>query len=322
MSTLRRLSFVAGCFLFGIAACSGDKKPTPTPAGPGEEELVVKGAAVVLAVGDIAVCGANGDEATGKLADSLLRADSAQGSQTIIVTLGDNAYPSGDEGVNNYFSRCFKPSWGEARIMNAIYPSPGNHDFDSGTGAPYFDFFGARAGPRGRGYYSFDLNGWHLISLNSELYYWVGGPEERKAQEDWLRADLKAHPTACTLVYFHRPYFSSGVYGTNTTLRTLWQILYDGGVDLVLNGHEHDYERFLPQTAIGVADSVRGMEEIISGTGGGTLRGFGSRFAPNSATRIQGRFGILKVALGEGEYAHAFIDTDGRVWDARGRKCR
>ena len=305
-----------------LTGCSRDEKPTPTPAGPSEQELILQGAAVVLAVGDIAVCGTSGDEATGKLADSLLSADSAQGPQTIIITLGDNAYPSGDQGVNNYFARCFKPSWGDARIMNAIHPSPGNHDYDSGSGVPYFDFFGARAGPRGRGYYSFDFNGWHLISLNSELYWDAGNAEQVKAQEDWLRTDLRQHPTACALAYFHRPYFSSGVYGTNPSVKALWEILFNGGVDLVLNGHEHDYERFLPQTATGVADSVKGMEEIITGTGGGALRGFGSRFAPNSAAHIQGRFGILKLALGDGEYRRAFIDTDGRVWDAGGRRCR
>jgi hypothetical protein len=308
--------------LVALHACSREKEATPTPSGPQQQELTLQGAPVVLAVGDIAVCGTSGDEATGKLADSLLRAASGAGAETIIVTMGDNAYPSGDQGVTNYFSRCFKPSWGDAAIMSAIRPSPGNHDYDSGSGLPYFDFFGARAGPSGKGYYSFDLNGWHLISLNSELYFGAGDAGAQKAQEDWLRADLKQHPTACALAYFHRPYFSSGVYGTTPEVNRLWQILYDGGVDLVLNGHEHDYERFLPQTSTGVADSVKGMEEIIAGTGGGTLRSFGDQLARNSAAHIQGRFGLLKLMLGNGEYTRAFIDTDGRVWDAGSRRCR
>lgn len=206
--------------------------------------------------------------------------------------------------------------------MNAIRPSPGNHDYDSGSGAPYFDFFGGRAGPRGKGYYSFELNGWHLVSLNSELYFDAGDPDKARAQEDWLRADLRRHQTGCSLAYFHRPYYSSGVYGTNPKLKPLWDILYSGGVDLVLNGHEHDYERFLPQTEAGVADSVKGMEEIIAGTGGGSLRAFREPFARNSAAQIQGRFGVLKLTLGDGEYRRAFIDTDGRVWDVGGRRCR
>ena len=311
---------MASAMAIALTACKG-KEASPTPEGASQQELVLKGAPVVIAVGDIAVCGANGDESTGKLADSLVRSDSAQGVQTIIVTMGDNAYPSGDQGVNNYFQRCFKPSWGDARIMNIIRPSPGNHDYDSGSGAPYFDFFGSRAGPRDKGYYSFDVNRWHLISLNSELYFDAGNSSQAKAQEDWLRADLQSHPTQCALAYFHRPYFSSGAYGTTRELKTIWQILYDGGVDLVLNGHEHDYERFLPQTANGVADAAKGMEEIVAGTGGGTLRTF-DRPAANSEARIQGRFGVLKVWLGDGEYTRAFVTADGRTWDVGGRRCR
>ncbi|HET9634711.1 MAG TPA: metallophosphoesterase [Gemmatimonadaceae bacterium] len=311
---------IVSAMVIALAACKG-KEASPTPEGASQREIVLKGAPVLIAVGDIAVCGTSGDESTGKLADSLVSSDSAQGVQTLIVTLGDNAYPSGDQGVNNYFQRCFKPSWGDARLMNIIHPSPGNHDYDSGSGAPYFDFFGLRAGPRDRGYYSFDVNGWHLISLNSELYFDAGDPDKARAQEDWLRADLRAHLTQCAIAYFHRPYFSSGAYGTTRELKTIWQILYDGGVDLVLNGHEHDYERFLPQTATGVADATKGMEEIVAGTGGGTLRTF-DRPAANSAARIQGRFGVLKVWLGNGEYARAFVTADGTVWDVGGRHCR
>ncbi len=306
--------------VIALAACKG-KEASPTPEGAAQREIPLQGAPVLLAVGDIAVCGTSGDEATGRLADSLVRYDSAQQTQTLIITLGDNAYPSGDQGVNQDFQRCFVPSWGSARIMSIIHPSPGNHDYDSGSGAPYFDFFGSRAGPAGKGYYSFDVNGWHLISLNSELYFEAGDKSQAKAQEDWLRADLNAHGTPCALAYFHRPYFSSGTYGTTQKLKTIWQILYDGGVDLVLNGHEHDYERFLPQNATGVADSANGMEEIVAGTGGGSLRTF-DRPAANSAARIQGRFGILKVWLGDREYRRAFVTADGKVWDVGGRKCR
>jgi hypothetical protein len=303
-------------------ACSREEKPTPTTERPAEHELVLQGAPVAIAVGDIAVCGTSGDEATGKLVDSLLSADSAQGIQTVIVTLGDNAYPSGNQGINNYYSRCFKPSWGDPRIMNVIYPSPGNHDYDSRGGASYFNFFGSRAGPSDKGYYSFDVNGWHLISLNSELYFGAGDADQIKAQENWLRTDLRQHPTKCALAYFHRAYFSSGLYGNNWSLRTLWEILYEGGVDLVLNGHDHDYERFLPQTGRGTVDWKNGMEQIVAGTGGGTLRAFRTPLAPNSAAHVQGRFGVLKLMLGDGEYRRAFITTDGRVWDAGGRNCR
>jgi hypothetical protein len=123
------------------------------------------------------------------------------------------------------------------------------------------------------------------------------------------------------MAYFHRPYFSSGVYGTIKQMRHLWEILYASKADLVLNGHEHDYERFLPQDPNGRADSTSGLEEIVVGTGGGELRGLNDSPAPNSEYRIQGRFGVLKLSLGDSSYTHAFIDAQGRVWDPGQRKC-
>ena len=301
-------------------ACSRDEKPSPTPEGPPEQELALAGA-VLIGSGDIGVCDAGGDEATGAVVDSLLLADSARNVETVVATFGDNAYPSGSRGVVDYFRRCFSPSWGRPRIMRVIRPAPGNHDYDSGSADPYYAYFGSRAGPPGKGYYSYDAGGWHILSLNSELYFAAADPDRARAQEDWVREDLTRHKTVCALAYFHRPYFSSGTYGTVPRMKTLWTLLYEGGVDLVLNGHEHDYERFLPQTPDGVVDSVRGTQQIVVGTGGAASRGFRSPLAKNSAARIQGRLGVIKVTLGDGEYRNAFIDTDGRVWDAGGRKC-
>jgi hypothetical protein len=161
-----------------------------------------------------------------------------------------------------------------------------------------------------------------LVSLNSELYFGPGADQAAAtAQENWLRQDLASHSVPCTLAYFHRPLFSSGTYGATGQMRTLWQILYDGGADLILNGHEHHYERFLPQTPSGARDPARGIEEIITGTGGAELRGVRKPFAANSVTQIHGHFGVLKVMLGSGEYSSAFIDTDGRVWDPAEGKC-
>ena len=205
--------------------------------------------------------------------------------------------------------------------MNVIHTAPGNHDYDSGSGDPYFAYFGDRAGPAGKGYYSYDVGGWHIISLNSELYFENDDPAKIKAQEDWLERDLQQHKTQCALAYFHRPLFSSGVYGATAQLRRIWDLLFGDGVDLVLNGHEHAYERFLPQTPDGTRDSVRGVVEIISGTGGGDLRRFRYPLARNSAAQIQGHFGVLKVSLGDGEYAHSFIDTSGMIWDTGRGRC-
>jgi hypothetical protein len=303
-----------------ILNCSRDDAPTRRPSQTARE-IDLPAAAVFIGAGDIAVCGTNGDEGTARIVDSVLAAAAANHSKAAVFTLGDNAYPSGAGGVVKDFPRCFSPSWGSTRIMNVIHPAPGNHDYDSGSGAPYFEYFGNRAGPAGKGYYSYDLGGWHLISLNSELVFGRSNPSDAKAQENWLRKDLADHHALCTLAYFHRPLFSSGVGSETQQVRGLWQILYDGGVDLVLNGHHHHYERFLPQTPTGVADATKGIEEIIAGTGGGALRGVKNSPARNSATEIHGHFGVLKLMLGSGEYSHAFIDTGGRVWDPARGKC-
>ena len=302
-----------------LTACRGDDRPTPPPGSPLAEESVSTGS-VVIAVGDIAVCGSNGDEATAALTDSLLVADSAESRETLVLTLGDNAYPSGQGGADRVFSRCFSPSWGNPRIMRVIRPAPGNHDYETGSADPYFRFFGDKAGPAGKGYYSYDFAGWHIISLNSELVRGRNSSEERQ-QEDWLRRDLRAHPALCTLAYFHKPRFTSGPHGSNPRFQSLWQILYLEGADLVLNGHDHDYERFGPQTPTGLPDPARGIVEIVAGTGGGSLTGARQPLERNSVAHINGRFGVLKLMLGAGEFAHAFIDTDGRVWDPGILKC-
>ena len=307
--------------LLSAIACSREEKPSPTREGPPQQEVVLKGAPILIGAGDIAVCGTPGDEATAALVDSLLLAESALGVPTIVATFGDNAYPSGQQGLTNDFPRCFSPTWGRRSIMKVLHTSPGNHDYDSGSGDPYFAYFGDRAGPPGKGYYSYDLGGWHIISLNSELYFENPDPDLAKAQEDWLRKDLQQHRTTCALAYFHRPLFSSGTNGGTTMVQNLWEILYAEGVDLVLNGHDHDYERFLPQRPDGTPDSVKGIEQIITGTGGGELRRFRYPLARNSVAQIQGRFGVLKVMLGNGQYRHSFIDTDGRVWDEGGGRC-
>jgi hypothetical protein len=307
--------------VFSALACSNDKEPTPPPSGPAPHELSIAGAPVLIGAGDIAVCDKNGDEGTARIVDSVIVADSVAGLKTVVATFGDNAYPSGHGGVKDDFPRCFSPSWGNKRIMSLIRPAPGNHDYDSGSGDPYFAYFGDRAGPAGRGYFSYDVGAWHIISLNSEVYFEHFERADADAQEDWLQKDLANHKTLCTMAYYHRPYFSSGVYGTNKTMRKLWQILYDGKVDLVLNGHEHDYERFLPQNATGQPDPTGGTEEIVVGTGGGNLREIRETPAPNSAYRIHGRFGVIKLSLGDSGWTHAFIDIQGRVWDPEQHNC-
>jgi calcineurin-like phosphoesterase family protein len=300
-------------------ACKSEERATPPPAEAPAKEVALANAVVMIGVGDIAVCGTRGDENTAALVDSVLRVDSAAGVETVVATFGDNVYPVGSR---TDFARCFAPSWGGRRIMNAIRPSPGNHDYATLVGAPYYRYFGQRAGPPGVGYYSYDIGEWHAIALNSEIMVgpWFT-PRAAKAQMDWLRNDLKSHSNKCTVAYFHRPLFSSGVHGGTGDVQPLWNIMYEGGVDLILNGHEHHYERFLPQTPLGVRDDAKGIEQIIAGTGGGDLRGLRSQLGRNSAAQIHGHFGVLKLTLGADEYRHAFIDTSGRIWDSGGRQC-
>ena len=302
-------------------SCKIPVQITPAPAAASAEQVALTGASIMIGAGDIAVCGTDGDERTAKLVDSVLRVDSVAKVHDEVFTLGDNAYP---DGSASNFALCFTPSWGDStkRIMKKIHPAPGNHEHQSVGAAPYYQYFGSHAGSSKKGYYSYDVGEWHVIVLNSEIIVNSGFTDaERKAQEDWLRNELKGTQKLCTMAYWHHPRFSSGWHGDDTSLQPIWQILYDGGVDLILNGHDHEYERFLPQNPLGALDSAKGMAEYIVGTGGGDLRGFRSNPSPNSAARVQGYFGVLKLTLGKGEYRAAFLDVSGRVWDPSGGKC-
>jgi acid phosphatase type 7 len=276
---------------------------------------------VLIGAGDIAQCQSRWDEATAAIVDSVLKADSVAKVDDAVFTAGDHAYPNGSD---RDFAECFTSSWGNPsrRIMKRIRPAAGNHEMNSELGAPYFRYFKDRAGKAGQGYYSYDLGEWHVVALNSEIVTNPRFPgDERTAQETWLRKDLQDHKKLCTVAYFHRPLFSSGGHTGDIRVQILWNILYEAGVDLVLNGHEHHYERFLPQTPAGVLDTLKGITQIIVGTGGADLTGIRTPVARNSVQRIQGHYGVLKLTLGAEEWRHVFLDTNHRVWDIGGGKC-
>lgn len=304
--------------------CAPPVQVTPPPADAPAAEVALTGASVLIGTGDIGNCsnqGNQGAKATAALMDSVLRADSAAKVHDEAFTLGDNAYPGGS---TQDFAECFATTWGDSTrlIMKNIRPAVGNHEHLSGMAAPYYKYFGRHAGPSDKGYYSYNVGEWHAIVLNSEIVVNAGFSDaERKAQEDWLVQDLKSNHQVCMLAYWHHPRFSSGWHGTDTRLAPIWRILYDGGVDLVLNGHDHNYERFLPQTPDGAVDSTKGMTEIVVGTGGGDLRGFRSAIAPNSAYRVQGHYGVLKLTLGAKAYRRAFLGVTGSIWDRGGAAC-
>jgi len=298
---------------------------TPPPADAPAQEVALAGAKFMIGAGDIAQCDDTGDEATATLVDSVLRANQAAGVETVVFTLGDHAYP---EASSRYLTQCFTPSWGDPKkgIMKVIRPSIGNHDYMTERAAPNYKYFGDRIGPSGKGYYSYNVGDWHVIVLNSELAI-EGTGAEKQAQLAWLRQDIADHRQLCTMSYFHKPLFTSSYREGVAEMRAIWTILYDAGIDLILAGHDHHYERFRPQNPAGDADSVKGIEQILVGTGGATLRGFRSRFGlsrkleGNSVAQIQGHFGVLLITLGNTGYRTAFLDTEGRVWDRSGREC-
>ena len=305
-------------FILILTACSVGCPPpvriTPPSAKASAEELALAGASVLIGAGDIATCPSREDERTALIVDSVLKADSAAGVKDAVFAVGDLVYPS---GRTEDFANCFTPSWGkpDGRIMKQIRPVPGNHEYDTDGALPYYAYFGDRAGAVGKGYYRYNLGEWHIYALNSEIALSTRFTAvDRKAQEDWLRADLKDNPSKCALAYWHHPVFSSGFHRGDARMIPLFQILYDAGAEVLLVGHEHAYERFAPQTAAGVRDTLRGITQIVVGTGGANLRGFGP-LVRNSVARVEGYWGVLKLTLGSGGYQHAFLDTNGRIWD-------
>ena len=267
--------------------------PTSTPTASPTPDLVMAGA------GDIASCESEGDEATAIL---------LEGIEGTVFTTGDNVYPDGsfDEYID-----CYDPTWG--RFKDRTFPSAGNHDYGTEAGEGYYRYFGPAAGNPGEGYYSYQLGTWHIIVLNSNLSVASGS-----TQEQWLRADLAAHTAVCTLAYWHHPRFSSGeVHGSNRDMGPLWQALYEYGADVVLNGHEHHYERFEPQNPDGLADPARGIRQFVVGTGGRSHYAFDAPIA-NSAVRETGTYGVLKLTLHSTSYSWEFVPELGQTFTDSG----
>ncbi len=274
--------------------------PTTHPTQPAGSEAVLVGA------GDIARCNVNGDEQTAAL---------IQGISGTVMAIGDTAY---DSGTAAQYSDCYNPSWGafKARTRSAV----GNHEYMTSGASAYQAYFGSAAGPAGKFYYSYDLGAWHIVVLNSECGNVPGGCSAGSPQETWLKADLSAHPNQCTLAYWHEPRYSSGEHGNNSGVNPFWQDLYAAGAELVLNGHDHDYERFAPLNPSGKPDGARGLREIVVGTGGGNLRAFSSP-QPNSLVRIANTYGVLKLTLKSGSYDWQFIAADRSVKDSGSDTC-
>jgi len=255
--------------------------------------VAAAGDPVLVGAGDIATCGGSGDAATAAL---------LAGIPGTVFTAGDNAYPDGSPA--NY-QDCYDPTWGAAFARTR--PSLGNHDYATSGAAGYFGYFGSRGGPAGKGYYAYNLGTWRIYVLNSNCAR--VGCGATSAQVRWLKADLAANPRRCILAYWHHPLFSSGFHGNTATVRPFWDALYAARADVVINGHDHDYERFSRQTPNG-SRSTHGIMEFVAGTGGAERRPFFTIRA-NSVSRSSTTFGVLKLTLHPGSYDWRFVPQAG-----------
>jgi hypothetical protein len=310
--------------------------------------VVPQGPLVVAAAGDIACDptsssfkgGAGTTHGCKQVATSNLISGSAPAA---VLALGDNQYECGDASA---WPQSFGPSWG--RFKTILHPAIGNHEYGNpchrNDATPYFDYFGSAAGPPQKGWYSYDIGAWHFIALNSECSYGtgsaaVGGCGSGSPEERWLAQDLAKNKRACTIAYWHEPRFSSGEHGDATQMATIWNDLVAAHADVVLSGHNHDYERFAPIGATEVPPASpratsnqpvyqqpqldpAGITEFVVGTGGRNLYGFGA-VPPlqGEVFRSSDTFGVLLLTLQPTDYAWQFKTTDGTVVDSGSAAC-
>jgi acid phosphatase type 7 len=273
---------------------------------------------VIAAAGDIACAptdpGYNGGNGTATRCKQRATSDLLVGAGlAAVLPLGDIQY---DSPTASNLQAVYNPTWG--RVKSISHPVVGNHE---GSASAYFDYFNGKgaangpAGPRGRGYYSFNVGTWHLIALNANCGTVSCG--SGSIQERWLRADLAAHPAACTLAFWHQPRYSSGHDGSHVTLSAFWSDLYAAGAEVVLSGHSHDYERFAPKNAQGKVSST-GLRQFVVGTGGAFMTGLGTSRVAGSQVSQNTTFGVLKLTLHPLGYDWRFVPIAGRSWTDSG----
>ena len=286
------------------ATAGGPKKSKPNSETERGSDPVLVGA------GDIASCDdLSGAQATAALLEHI---------PGTIFADGDLAYPA---GTDQQFRDCYDPTWG--RFRDRTRPAPGNHEYNSAGASGYTHYWGAVAGDPKKDYYSYDLGAWHIIVLNSECEA-VGGCDAESPQGQWLRRDLAEHSVPCTLAYFHKPLFSAGkAHGYDPQMKPLWQMLYAGGADIVIGGHDHHYERFAPQDPDGKPDPAHGIREFVAGTGGkSSHRSLGPPVA-NSEVRNADTYGVLKLTLHPRSYDWEFVPQAGKIFtDSGSDVCR
>ena len=260
---------------------------------------------VLVGAGDIASCDdLAGAEATAALIEKI---------PGTVFAVGDLAYP---DGSDEQFAECYGRTWG--RFKGRTRPAPGNHEYHKNGALGYARYFGEAAGDPSKGYYSYDLGTWHIVVLNSECLK-VGGCEPTTPQGRWLKQDLAQHSAPCTLAYFHEPLFSSGTkHGNSPAMKPLWDVLYQAGADVVINGHDHNYERFAPQDPEGHLNPKRGIREFVVGSGGKNSHRKMGVPQPNSEARNDDTFGVLKLTLHSNGYDWKFVPEAGKTFTDAG----
>jgi hypothetical protein len=304
---------------------SGSAGASSAPTAAVSAPASASGDPVIAAAGDIA-CDPASSDFNGGLGTATACQEQATSNLLVgqlfaaVLALGDNQY---DCGGYNAFLQSYDPTWG--RVKSITHPVAGNHEYQTSSGTDcdatgqaggYFQYFGPAAGDPTKGYYSFDVGSWHLIALNSNCEE-IGGCGPGSPEETWLKADLAAHSTVCTLAYWHHPRFTSGLVGEDAEMAQFWQDLYTAGADVVLNGHAHGYERFAPQTPSETYDPTGGIREFVVGTGGEEFHSFVIP-EPMSEAQQNNTFGILTLTLHATSYDWRFVPIAGATYSDSG----
>jgi acid phosphatase type 7 len=299
-------------FAFMVVAAAAGCSGSPSPSSPGAiETLVTRSAsaeapeyagppATLVGAGDIAICGSPGAEQTARLLD---------GIAGTVFTAGDNTYPS---GTATSFLECYEPTWGRHKARTR--PAPGNHDYDVPGAAPYYDYFGDNAGD-GRGYYSYKLGAWLILSLNSNV------PAQQGSQQyEWVKSELSSHGGKCALAYWHHPVITSGPNGDNPHMRAMWELMAQQKVDVVMSGHDHLFERFAPMSGDLSRAPAGGVRLFIVGTGGAKPY---TSVSGRAASEIRASvWGVLKLTLRNDDYEWEFLSVPGANFhDAGSDRC-